>query len=441
MTEQTGSGRTNERIEQRNSLTATFDRRTFVKTAAAGATGVSLAGCLGGNGSGDGMLTFGGIFLRSGFASVYGESAERGIEMAVEEINEDGGIDGREVEVLLRDGEGSPDTAIRHAQSFVDEDEVDGLIGLDSSGVALQVAPLMEQLQTPFIITHAATPYVTAREGDRAVGNDYVFRASQNLAQNIHGAAHVAADLDGETWTTVGPDYAFGHDTWDYFRAFMNGMGADVEFLEDGVTFPGLGSDDFTPHIRRLQQAEPDGVITSLWGGDLITFIDQAKDAGFFDTIDHFMMTVGAATDVLGPMGDGMPDGLWAGTRYWFLSPDSSENQTFREAFSDRYDRMPSYNAEGAYRGMYLYKQAIEENGSADADDIVDALKGREHTGPVGSYRINAESNQATLPANWGQTTYSDEYEMSVLDPVEHIDAPADDVRSLLEGTDLPAGI
>ncbi|XVH30279.1 ABC transporter substrate-binding protein [Haloferacaceae archaeon DSL9] len=405
----------------------------------AGAT-LGIAGCLGDDG--EDSLRFGAIFIESGFASVYGESGGRGIEMAVDEINDDGGIDGREIdEVLVRDSEGSTEVGTRQARSLVEEDNVDAIVGIDSSAVAQSVTPLMEQLQTPLVITHAATPYVTARDGDRAVGNDYVFRNATNLAQNVYGAATVASDLDAQTWTTIGPDYAFGRDTWDYFRGFLNGLGADAEFVDEGVTFPELGSDDFTPHIRRLIDADPDAVVTSLWGGDLITFLGQAANTDFFDVVDELLMTVGAATDVLSPMGTDMPDGLWAGTRYWFLGSESDANSQFVDDFVERYERPPSYNAEGAYRSIYLLRDAIESGGSAAADDVVDALTGIEHSGPIGDYRISEESNQAVLPASWGVTAQNDEWGIAGLDPFESIDAPADELRSLLDGTDLPPGV
>lgn len=431
-----------------NAPTGRANRRAFLRTAGAAGT-AALAGCVGGfGGGGGGPLTFGAIYLLSGFASVYGESAQLGIEMARDEINEDGGIDGRQIdEVIFRDSEASPDTAIQHARSLVDEENVDALIGLDSSGVALQVAPVMEQLQKTLLITHAATPFVTnPPEGwdgpsERAVGNDYVFRDGVNLAQNLYGAATVASDLDATTWTTVGPDYAFGHQTWDYFKAYTQGMNLGFEYDDDAAAFPQLGAGDFTPQINKVTNASPDGVIMSIWGGDLITFLTQAADTSFFDSVDHVLMTVGAATDVLRPIGDAMPDGLWAGTRYWFLAPDTEENRTFREAFQERNDRAPSYNAQNAYTGMHLYRRAIEEAGGTEPDDIVSAFEGMQYSGPVGEFTINEESHQAVLPAVWGRTSYSSEHGISVLDPVRRTPAPADELRSLLSGTDLPAGV
>jgi len=122
-----------------------------------------------------------------------------GLEMAQSEINDNGGIDGRDVEVTVRDTEASADTAIQQMRSLVEEDNVHGLFGLDSSGVAQAVAPQAAQLQMPYMITHAATcssPRPPEGEHEDSVGNDYVFRDSNSLSQDIYGAALTAAELD-----------------------------------------------------------------------------------------------------------------------------------------------------------------------------------------------------------------------------------------------------
>jgi len=183
-------------IETNSESRSPVGRRRFLQAAGAGAT-VALAGCSGGSGDDD-VVRLGATYILSGFASLYGEAAERGLEMAQSEINDNGGIDGRDVEVTVRDTEASADTAIQQMRSLVEEDNVHGLFGLDSSGVAQAVAPQAAQLQMPYMITHAATPFVTSPEGEHedSVGNDYVFRDSNSLSQDIYGAALTAAELD-----------------------------------------------------------------------------------------------------------------------------------------------------------------------------------------------------------------------------------------------------
>jgi len=430
------SNRTGD-VETNSETRSSVDRRRFLQAAGAGAT-VALAGCSGGGGDG-GPVTLGATYILSGFASLYGEEAERGIEFAQSEINDNGGIDGRDVEVVVRDTEASADTAIQQIRSLVQEDDVDGLFGLDSSGVAQAVAPQVAQLQMPFMITHAATPFVTSPEGEHedSVGNGYVFRDSNSLAQDIYGAARTAEELDATEWATIGPDYAFGYETWDYFQAFCDGLGVEAEFTAE--QFPALATSDYTPFISSILDADPDAVLTPLWGADLTTFIGQAEDAGWFDQIDHTLFSVGMGTDYPSE-GSPLPEGEYASTRYDPFVPDTETNNSFREAYYEEYGSLPTYNAEGAYRALHLYKQAIESAGSTEADAIVEEFTGMEHSGPVGDYELS-ETNQATVASVWGTVTYDEEWESNVLDPVDRYDAGPDVLSEALGDSDLPTGI
>ncbi len=422
---------------EQQSTRADYDRRTFLKTATAGAGLVSIAGCMGG--SGGSGVTLGAMNIMSGFASLYGEEAERGYDLAVKEINDNGGIDGDDVEVILRDTEADSGTATQQMTSLIEEEGVDGLVGLDSSGVAKNIAPQVGQNQIPLMVTHAGSPFVTSPEGEHeeSVGNDYVFRCSNTVAHDMYGAAQVASEIDATDWATIGPDYAFGTETWNYFQAFMDGLGVEANYIAE--QFPPLATGDYSSYISSILDAEPDAVITPLWGTDLTTFIGQAEDSGWFDQIEHTLFSVGMGTD-LPSDGSPLPEGEWASTRYDPFVPDTETNQTFRETYMEEYDTLPTYNAEGAYRAVYLYKKAIEEGGSTNADDLIGQFSGMQHTGPVGEYEFT-ETNQASVAAIWGEVSYSDEYESNVLDPVDRYEAAPEDVRSALEDSDLPPGL
>ena len=424
-------------IETGSESRSSVGRRRFLQATGAGAT-VALAGCAGGDD--DDVVRLGATYILSGFASLYGEEAERGFELAEREINDDGGIDGQELEIITRDTEGDSEAAIRQMRSLVEEDNVDGPFGLDSSGVAQAVAPQAAEIGIPYMVTHAATPFITSPSGEHenSVGNDYMFRCSNNLTQDMYGAARTAAELDAEEWATIGPDYAFGYETWDYFRDFCEGLGVDVEFTAE--QYPPLASSDYTQFINSILSQEPDGVITPLWGADLTTFLSQAEEAGWFEQIDHTLFSVGMGTD-LPTDGSPIPEGEMASTRYDPFVPDTATNNDFRSRYLDEYDTLPTYNAEGAYRAVYLYKEVIESTGSTDADDLVDAFDGMEHSGPVGDYRFNERTNQATVPSIWGSVRYEEEYDSNVLDPVNVYDASPEEIADALGDSDLPTGV
>ncbi|WP_018404919.1 ABC transporter substrate-binding protein [Marinobacter gelidimuriae] len=341
-------------------------------------------------------IRIGGIYILSGSAATYGEFAQKGINLAVDEINASGGILDRQVEMVYEDSQGKASVAIQAARKLVYSEGVNALVGLDSSGVAQGMVPTMPELQKPFIITHAATPDVTGK-----LCNAFTYRISVNVAQNMKAAALVAEKLDATNWTTIGPDYAFGHQSWEFFGNYLKELKPDVNLMSE-TNFPRFGAEDFTPFIDRVMDSDADGVLISVWGGDLVNFIRQANNRGFFEKDYELLFTVGAATEVLSALGDEMPEGVHLSTRYWYDAYDNDVNALFVKAYVDAYGVPPSYNAEGAYAAIYAYKKAMEAAGTTDASAVAKALSGMSMEAPNGTITFRKGDNQAMVSPNWG---------------------------------------
>lgn len=375
---------------------------------------ICLAGFLSPAGAAE-PVKLGFVYIMSGPFATYGQFAKQGAELAIEEINDAGGIDGREVEAYFEDSTGKPDVALRAIRKLVFQDGVDAVIGLDSSGVAKTVVPAVSQMKTPLIITHAATPDVTG-----SVCNPYTFRISLSLDQNVKVGALLAAGTDAKIWGTVGPDYAFGRQSWEYFQKYLAAEKPGVQFLPEGeAAFSPIKTTDFNPYITKIMSAKPDGVFISLWGGNLIDFVRQAEPLGFFDGRFQVLMSLGAATEVLYALQDKMPEGVWVGTRYWFLANDSEMNQKFRNAYQQMYGQFPSYNAHGAYGAVLTYQAAVKKAGSTGKEAVVKALEGLEVELPVGKIRIRPEDHQAVTDAVWGMTAADPAYPIRILKPMK----------------------
>lgn len=342
-------------------------------------------------------INIGGIYILSGSAASYGEFAKNGIQMAVDEINKSGGVLDRDIAFTLEDSQGKANVGIQAARKLVYQKNVNALVGLDSSGVAVGLVPVLEELKVPLIITHAATPDATGK-----LCNQYTYRISTNEAQNMRAAAQIAVDSKAKRWTTIGPDYAFGHDSWELFSDYV--AGSDIELMSE-TAFPKFGAEDFTPFINNVMQNDPDGVLISVWGGDLVNFVRQAHNLGFFDKGYTLLFTVGAATEVMTALGDKIPEGVWLGTRYWYGSHDTPKNHEFVENYKKLYNAPPSYNAEGAYSAVYAVRDAIAKAGSAEPGDIAQALKGLEVDTPAGKITFRVGDNQAMVGPTWGKTT------------------------------------
>ena len=433
-------------------------RREYIAGVGAGAA-VSLAGCAGGlgGGGGGGPIRIGGIYLLSGIAEALGSASAAAAEVAVDQINADGGIMGRDVEITVRDHGDNPGSTI---QSLVQEDNSHVLIGLTSSGVTLNTAPTVEQLGVPMTLTDIGTPWITEHDYDTygdyynsddgtAAGKPNIFRTNANTSINTYAMAKWALDnLDVSRVANIGPDYAYGHQCWDYFKAYSDGLGADYEYVES--QFPSLGASDMTPQINQVLAADPDLVFTSFWAGDAVTFVQQAAEQGLFDQVDDVFDTLGTDPTIFEALGDTMPEGVHYSGWYWKSAFDNQYNDAFRQAWTDAYADddevigIPSFTGGSTWAAIYLYKAAIEAAESTEPDAIIGELEGRSfEQDPRGPITIDADSHQANAPTVIGETTMDADvpYDGVGLTNTETFTLDRETAIDLLSGTNLAPGV
>ena len=435
----------------------TIDRRRFLAAAGAGAT-AGLAGCLGGDGGGDdggdGTITLGAVYLLSGVGEQLGASSRAAVEVAVEEINENGGIMGRKVETFFRDHGEDPQGQIR---SLVQEEGADVMMGLTSSGVTLGSGEVIRQLGVPFTLTDIGTPFVTEPDTD-TYGNYYqgngtaaavsnLFRTNANTSVNCYAIAKwVDENYGSAKVANMGPDYAYGQQCWDYFRAYSDGLGVDHEYVASA--FPETGASDMTPQINQVLDADPDLLFTSFWGNDVVTFVGQANEQNLFDEVDDVFDTIGSDPSSFEALGDSMPEGLHYSGWYWGSAFDNEENEAFLDSYESTYEGTdvnpyPSFTGGSSYAAPYVYKQAIEAAGSTEPDDIVAEMEGLEFTGPRGTWTLDPDSHQATAPTVIGETSLDADvpYDGVGLVNAETYTLDRSTAEDLLSGSDLPPGI
>src|SRR6266478_3160235 len=237
--------------------------------------------------------------ILSGPLGGYGEFMRKGADLAMEEINAQGGIGGSPIELNFRDEELKVDVGVKNARYFVEDWGADFLVGIDSSAVALAVGEIMPSLNRVLIVTHGATE----KFNEDLVFKRHVrqcFRVCVPVYQDGSASALVAKDLPVKRWATISPDYEYGHTSWKMFRAYLKRFKPDVEFV--GESFAKFGTVDFSSHI---------------------TMVKQAKLFKVFEQTKAFMIGMGSAMDVLQGLGADYPDGVWASGRYYFGYPDS----------------------------------------------------------------------------------------------------------------------
>ena len=348
----------------------------------------------------------------SGALAGYGEFHKMGVDMAVEEISAAGGIAGVKVEVDFRDSTLKADEAIKNARYFVDSWGADFLSGVDSSGQVLALGPVMAELDRVLIVTHAATEKLTEQQVFKD-GIKQVFRICSPTYQDGNAAAFVAKDLPAKTWATISPKYEYGYTCWNMFKETLGKLKPDASFIAE--SWAPFGTTDFRPHINTIMDASPEGLYSTEWAGELITFVKQARQAGMFDKIKHVMFPVGAAMDVLEGLGEEMPEGIWISGRYFFMYPDDERNRDWVARFKKRWNHYPAYVSETGYSAMFAFKKAVEAAGSKETAKVIQALEGMTMESPGGVRVFRKEDHQALYDVPWGLTKTDPAYPFKVM--------------------------
>lgn len=367
--------------------------------------------------AGAGTVKLGAMFISSGKMGGYGKHGHQAIQLAVEEINANGGILGRKLEAILEDTELKKDVSANLARKFINKDQADFLIGPTSSGIAMELTEIAKKNRRLLILTQAAADALTGVKF-----HPYVFSTLSNAMMHARSGAYLMATKPYKRYMCVGPDYSYGHSSWEMFKSKLTELRPDVEIV--GELFPKFLSKDYSSFIQQVQKARPDAVWCPLWGGDAINFISQALPTGLFDKT-KFAFPCAGALEVLIPMGKKMPDGVYVSSRYFFTTPDSAMNRNFVRTYHERFKEYPDYMAGETYAGVYFIKAAVERAGTTDTEKIIQAVEKEPLAWetPEGWKIMRPEDHSAIEDCLWGETSYNETYGFSIPKSFESIQA------------------
>lgn len=368
-------------------------RRAVLK--GAGAVGVgtmtSLAGCAGSqSNSGSSTITVGHLVPLSGPFATIGKPSKKGADFAAKQINNSDSD--FSIEVTHADTQASPKTGVSKARELVQQQDVDVLMGFASSSVAKAVSEFANTQNTLCVATIAQTPDITRKNCNRVT-----FRTASNLNQLTRALARTTNELsDGTRVAGILPDYTFGTQTWNVYKQQMKSSGATIV----NETFPSFGQGDYQNEIQETLNANPDIVYTSMWAGDLITFIKQAAGFNFFEQIPDFVAGSGAITDVSRSLGSSMKR-MIAVDRYFFQYPDTKNNRQFVDAWRNEYNEIPVNVGQETYAGVNGVLEAAKKGGGTGMDTIISGLEGLEWQAPEGTKKMRAADHQAIDDSIW----------------------------------------
>jgi len=330
----------------------------MVVSACGGDDGGSASGGGGGGSEGGNLpetIKFVSINPETGPAAFAGLSAEDGFKLAVKEINEQGFLgDNTTIEVEYKDTKGQIPTAASELSTAIADQSVAAVYGSVSSQEAVAQSPLAQQAGLPIIYTQAGSEGV--------VIGDATYQMTP-LMSSYYPALQDYVTENG--WETVGVIYAPTPTLEEVANTSLKGLGLDV-VASVGTT---MTTQDFSPAISQILDADPDVVSLLLVGAANPTAMTQLRQAGYDGPV---LGNAGASAGNLTPAGDDGAGMVWAAD--FHPAQDVESSQAFVEAYNEEYGEDPlNYAAEG-YDAAWFLARSIKEAGSAERADIIKGM-------------------------------------------------------------------
>lgn len=321
----------------------------------------------------------------SGESMDMGITMRNGIEMAVEEFNESGGLDGRMIEIIAYDDEANPTKATTGAQKLIDQDEVTIILGNPNTATAIATANVSRKKQVPQIVPIAQSPEVLEPE------TPWVFRISATNPMDIEALLNYIKE---QGWEKIGLLYdtsAYGLSGYEIFIKAIPEAGLDI-VAEEGYT---VGAVDLTPQALNLMKADVDVVLTWGLGADIGNFVNAVARTDWDVPI---LGGRGTTFAIFTEVGGENADGTIATGQFDFTKPAAKE---FMDKYQVKYGSVGSIDfAALGYDAANVFIEAAKAVGAENAHDrqaIRDAISQITGfvtvTGPEGSTVNFGEGN------------------------------------------------
>src|SRR6202521_2152112 len=334
-----------------------YNRRTLLKAgdAFAGASAIGFPAISYGQTE---KIKIGHLTPLTGFLGALGTYATLGMKLAVEEINQGGGVMGRQLDVMSEDSV-NPATAATKAQRMLEQDGALVLMGEANSAAALTIMQVAARNKRLFLQTGARSDALRGKNC-----NKFTFHMDipNTVMVNTVGKALVRDNMvKDKKFFTLTADYIFGHDLLAAAKRFFGANQGHLigdELIATDVT-------DFSPYLLKIRQAKPDVVCSNLAGNQVTTLIKQYAEFGLPYPIVGFNLNTADAWAA----GEGNLSGTWP--TVWHHDIDTPGSKAFVDAFIKKHGKPPENHAWIEYVSLKMMAQAMNETKSIDTDKLV----------------------------------------------------------------------
>jgi len=329
------------------------------------------------------------------------EPYRKGWELAQEEINRTGGINGRMLETVFRDDNATPGDAVRAAEELVSRERVALIAGTFLSNVGLAVGDFAKQRRVLFVASEPLSDKLTW-----ANGNEYTFRLRPNTYMQVRMLVPEAAKLGKRRWGIVYPNYEYGQSAAAHFKKLLIAAqpAGGVEFVEQAAP---LGRIDAGSVVQALLDQKVDAVFNVTFGADLAKFVREGTTRGLFSGRPVVSLLSGEP-EYLDPLKGETPEG-WLVTGYPWQEINTPEHKAFREAYQKRWNDYPRLGSVVGYATVKSIAAMLKKTGgSTDVAKMQAAMRGLTLDSPFGKIVWRSQDHQSTMGAYVGRLAVRD---------------------------------
>ena len=327
-------------------------------------------------------IKIGGLAPLTGDVSVYGVAVDNGVKMAVEEINADGGVLGKQIEYIVYDEKGDATEAVNAYNKLVKSDNVVAIVGDVTSKPTLAVAQQAAKDKIPLITASGTAENITQ-------AGENIFRACFiDPFQGELMASYASKKLEKKTAAiiyNISDDYSKG--LYEAFEAAAGDLGIEVVQVEGY----GKGTVDFKAQLTNIKSKNPDVIFLPVYYQDVALIAVQAKELG----IEAQFLGADGWDGVIGQVDESNMDavnGAYFCSQYSAQSDDPNL-QAFLSKYKETYGMDASQFAVLGYDAMKMLAQAISEAGSTDSAAITSAMAAIDFTGLTGHMTFDENRN------------------------------------------------
>ena len=334
-------------------------------------------------------ITIGSVFSTSGPGVAFGPQQVDAVELAADEVNESGGVNGAEIEVVQRDDRSDPPRSAKAMRALIEDDEVLAVLGPTFSNSAAEADPVANELGTPVLAVSNTGPGIV---GDCPYPCELVFRDSLGEAEAIPANVEsFAADSEARRATVIHPlDDPFGESTAEIAADALGEH--DIEVTGTEVFAPLEAGPQ--PAIEAAINARADAIFVTASSGEVAAdVIRVARDVGFEgEILGGNAFNSALAAERAGADGEGARSAA-----AWVADNDSMVNTSFIGAYEAAYDARPDQFAAQSYTGLKLLATAAGaadlsfEDVAADREALADALAEVRLETPLGQFSFTED--------------------------------------------------